>query len=96
MTIKLFVDKETGKYTNIEPEDQKKESYLKVFYNGYLIKTGMNSEAEPRQFREMLTKLDKNNTQEVELFIECKIGSMKKEIKIVGYFRDLQISEGGL
>ncbi len=34
--IKLWVDKETGKYTNIEPEDEKLSDWVKVFYNGYV------------------------------------------------------------
>lgn len=75
----------------IYPE-QKTDCEVKIYLNGYLIKTVYSIADDPNSFLARIKADEKSQVKETEIFIELTKGSERKEIQVNGLLRQVLIT----
>jgi hypothetical protein len=65
---------------------------VKIYLNGYLIKTVYSIEADQKAFLHRIKADEAGQIKEIEIFIELTRGKQKKEIQINGLLRQVLIT----
>lgn len=77
--------------SSVYPESNK-DCEVKIFLNGYLIKTVYAVNEDPQAFLQRVRIGKGDDVKELEIFIVIERGTQKKEIEIRGLLRELLIS----
>ena len=89
----IELNKEESKEEFMTLPDLRTDCEIKIYLNGYLIKTAYSRGIEAAEFKDSIAKDYQGKVNETEIFIKITCGKIIREIEAKGFLRELTISK---